>query len=78
MDNGTVRIEELRIRVPGLSTAECHALGEEVARVLSEASFEDVRHREVGALDLKVRIPAHTPRGDIARIVGRHILEALR
>jgi hypothetical protein len=78
MDDGTVRINDLRLRVPGLTEDEGRVLGEEVARVLSEGLPEWIVDRELAALDLKVKIPAGTPRSDIGRIVGQHILGALR
>jgi hypothetical protein len=78
MDDGTVRINELRLRVPGLSAEEGRALGNEVVKFLSEALGEGIRYREVAALELKVNIPAGTPHSDLARIVSQHILGALR
>jgi hypothetical protein len=78
MDDGTVRIHELRLRAPGLSAEEGRVLGNEVVRFLSEALCEGIRYREVAALEVKVNIPAGTPRSDLARIVSRHILGALR
>lgn len=78
MNEGIVRINELRLRVPGLSVDEGRVLGEEVARTLSDHWPEGIRSRELGVLNLKVEIPAGTRRGDIARIVGEHILGALK
>lgn len=74
----TVRINELQIRVPGLSPAEGRALGEEVARLLGEASLVGIGQGELGSLEIKVHIAADTQRADMARIVSQHILGGLR
>ncbi len=78
MDDRTVRINELRLCVTGLSIEEGRMLGEEVVRAVSEGLPQDVRNRELGALKLRVKIPAGTAHGDIAEIVGKRISGVLK
>jgi hypothetical protein len=74
----TLRIDDLLLRVPGVDERDAPRLAREVgarlARALDRAEMSDV---PAGAT-LHVRIPYGTPRGEMADVVARQILEALR
>ena len=74
----TLRIDELLLRVPDLQPEQARRLAADVAarlaRALGRTEMYPVPH---GAL-LWVRVPAGTPRGELAEVIAGQILEALR
>ena len=77
MNAETVRIDELSLRVPGISTEEARRLGEDVARRIASALPPDGRTEHLGALDLRVSIPHGMPRDQLAIAIARGILEKM-
>lgn len=77
MDDGTVRINELRLRVPGMHAEEGRSFGEDVVRCIAEALPRPMNSRRFGALNLKANVPAGTPRNQIAGVVAKAILRGL-
>jgi hypothetical protein len=71
----TVRIDDLHLRVPGLSVEEARQMGEEVARRVAEALPVHGRKERLGVLDLRLSIPYGTPRDRLAALIARAILE---
>ena len=78
MPGEAVRIDELRLRVPGLSAEEGRALGTEVARRISEALPQQGRAEHLGALEVRLAIPAGTPANRLAERVAEEIAKRLR
>lgn len=74
----TVHIGELQMRVPGLSAGEGRAFGREVMRRVAQRLPAGGQNRALAAMDLKVRIPAGTPRHRLAETVADAILKGLR
>jgi len=70
------RIHDLHLRVPGLNREEAGRFGREVARRVAEG-LPPGRRLELGALDLRVRVPAGTPRDRLAKLVADRILVGL-
>jgi hypothetical protein len=75
--SATVTIDELRLLVPGLSSTAAAELGHEVAQLVAAGLPPSVTPRRLGALDLRVRIAAGTPRSRLATIIASAILEQL-
>lgn len=73
-----MRVNELRLRVPGLSAEEGRAFGEDVARRVAETLSQQMNPRQLGALTLKVRLPAGTPHNQVAGAVAKAILRGLK
>ena len=73
----TVRIEELVLRVPGLSRREAQHLGQEVAHHVADGLPPQIRPRHLRALDLRLAISVRTPRERIAKSITDAILERL-
>jgi hypothetical protein len=78
MPNETVHIDELYLRVPGLSMDEARRLSEEVTRRVADALPGHGRAGHLGALDLRVTIPHGTPRDRLALVVAEKILLGLQ
>jgi len=78
MASETIRIEELHLRVPGLSREEARRLAEDVARLVAEALPASGRSERLGALDIRTSIPSATPRDRLASLIAGSILEKLR
>jgi hypothetical protein len=78
MARETVRIEQLRLRLPGLSMEQARRFGQEVARQVAEGLPAEGRHTRMGAAQVRVHSPASAPRDQLARNVALRILESLR
>ncbi len=78
MRGETVRIHELHLRVPGLTSEEGRALGAEVARRVGEALLMRGRAERLGALELRLTIPAGTPRNQLAERLAAEIAKRLK
>ena len=77
MGRNSVQIENLNLRVPGLSREDGRKMGEEVAeRVAASLPASGKRYR-LGALDLRVNVPVGTPGDQIAKLIALSILEKL-
>jgi hypothetical protein len=78
MAGETVRINELRLRVPGLSVEQGRCLGQKMAEGLRASLAEHVRREKLGALNLRVTIPPDTPQDQLAAIVARRISQGVK
>ena len=78
MHDPSIRIDKLRLRVPGLSAEEGRAFGEEIAHRLSACIIDRIKPQQIGELRLRVQIPAGTSRNQIAPAVSDLIIRALR
>jgi hypothetical protein len=74
----TIEIRDLVLRIPGLDRNDARDLGHEVARRLSEELPTWPLRRHPGAIDLRVTVPAGTPRRELARVIAEQIARALR
>lgn len=70
-------IQALRLRVPGLSAGEARRLGEEVAQRIATGLPAQISRQQLGALDLRVLLPAGTPRDRLALLIAEAILGRL-
>ncbi len=71
-------IDRLILQIPGLTKDQARTLGAEVADRLAERLPEDVRSRQLGALNVRLTLPATTPRDQLAGPIVDAIIEALR
>ena len=78
MAHETVRIGQLRLRVPGLSVEQARQFGQEVARHVAEGLPAEGPEARLGAARVRVQAAAGVPRDRLARDVARRILESLR
>ena len=77
MPSDEIRIDQLRLRVPGLTEHEAHKLGEEVARRVADALPADGRAEHLASLDLRISMPSGTPKDQLAEGIAREILKRL-
>jgi hypothetical protein len=77
MPGETVRIDELHLRVPGLSAGEAKSFAEEVARRVAEELPLSGRQEQVGLLDLHLTFTQGTRRDRLAGAVAEKILAGL-
>ena len=74
----SIKIEELRIRVPGLSREEALSLGKDVSRRLLRAFPAGMQPRTFGALDTYVTAPRAAADGELALVIASKILEGFQ
>lgn len=72
-----LEIEELVLRVPGYTREGARQLGEEVARRVAEGLSSQQSSVNLGALDLRVNVPAGTSRSQLAKLIAEAILRGL-
>ena len=70
-------IEELHLRVPGISAEEAQQLGQRVALLLAERLPHSAHSQHLGALDLRTTIAEGTPRERLAEIIASEITKSL-
>ena len=73
-----VRIDELSLRVAGLSRDEAHAVGREVADRLADGLADRGAAAHLGRVDLRVRAPRGAGADRLAGVVVRTVLERLQ
>ncbi|MBN1875042.1 MAG: hypothetical protein JXA33_12490 [Anaerolineae bacterium] len=77
MENEQVRIDRMRLRVPGLDAECADSLGREVVQHVANGLPAEMRPRRLGALDVRVTIPVGTPRDRLAMVIAEAILRGL-
>jgi hypothetical protein len=77
MNRQTVTIDQLHLRIPGLSADEARLLAADITQRIGEMLPPDGRHERLGALDVHITLPAGTPRDRMAGPIARAILERL-
>jgi hypothetical protein len=78
MARNTVQIENLHLRIPGLSREDGQRLGADVAQRIAESLPASGTTEHLGALAMRVSIREGTPPEQLARTIARSILEKLR
>jgi hypothetical protein len=73
-----VRIDQLRLRVPGLGSEAAARLGQDVCRRVAAGLPTDAGPRHLGALQLRVEAPVGTSQTRLAETIASAILERLR
>ncbi len=74
MKQELARVEELCLRIPGLTRTEAQQVGRDVAERLAQGVSPRTRVQHLGALDLKVTIPHGTPKAQLAQMIADSIL----
>lgn len=77
MAGETLRIEQLRLRIPGLSGEEARELGSEVAQRVADGLPTGAGPQQLGALDLRVMLPTGTERDRLATLIAEAVLGRL-
>ena len=72
-----VRIDELVIRVPGLTREEAREFAQQVAKLLVAKLSSGAESRHYGAIRVKARMPAGTSKAKLAELVSDEIAESL-
>jgi len=72
-----VIIEELFLRLPGLTRDEARAISRDVAERVGRGLAEAMPSRSLGALELRLTVRAGASRDEMVEDVARSILEAL-
>ncbi len=78
MPSDEIRIDQLRLRVPGLTAQEAHKLGEEVARRVADALPSYGRVEHLASLDLRIFVPSGTPKDRLAERIAHEILRRIK
>jgi len=73
-----VRIEELRLRIPGLGQEEARRLAQDVTRRVTEGLSAEVKREQLGLVDLRLSIPGGTTRDQLAARIAEGILQQLQ
>lgn len=72
-----IRIDELLIRVPGLTRQEAAEFGQQVAKLLAAKLSPGLEARHFGAIRLKAQMPAGASKARLAELVADEIAEKL-
>ncbi len=78
MGTELVRIEELRLRIPGLTEAEARRIGEEITRRVADELPLRGSMRRCGLLDMRLSIPAGVSKDRLAIRIADEILKKLQ
>jgi hypothetical protein len=78
MPSDEIRIDQLCLRIPGLTGQEARRLGEEVTRRVAEALPLLGRVEHLGLLDLRIYVPSGTCRERLAERIAEEILKRVR
>jgi hypothetical protein len=74
----TVQIDDLFLRVQGLSVGEARSLGEDVVQRVADAVLVDGRAAHLGALELRVTVPYGTSQDQLVQMIADRILSVVR
>lgn len=77
MGADSVRIDEMRLNIPGLGREEANILGRDVIQRVSKKLPERIRSRRLTSLDVKVSVPQGTPKERLAEIIAEQICKSL-
>lgn len=77
MKADTLKIDEMRLSIPGLSQETANMLGRDVIKRISKKLPENMRSRKLASLDVTVRIPQGTPKEQFAEMIAEQICRSL-
>ena len=77
MSQPIVKIEELRLRVPGMNSQEARRFGEQVARQLAGQLPGLVRSQQIGSLHVRVNLPNGAAHRDLPASIAGNIARRL-
>jgi len=78
MGTELVRIDELRLRIPGLNEAEARRIGEEITRLVADELPSRGSMRQFSLLDVRLSIPASVSIDRLAARIADEILNKLQ
>jgi hypothetical protein len=78
MHASQIRIDELRLRVPGLTREQAYLLGQEVAQRLAVELSASTRTQQLGVLNLRVNLEPGTPRERLGELIAQAVTRSLR
>ncbi len=78
MPRETVHVEQLHLRVPGMSRTQAARFGEEVASALQQGFGKQQVSKQIGSLNLRVAGSERGARNGLAALVAERILLGLR
>ena len=78
MPSDEIRIDQLRLRIPGLTEQEARTLGEEIAQRVAGSLPAHGRTEHLGSLDLRIFVPTGTSRDRLAERIAEEILKRLQ
>ena len=73
-----VEIQELLLRIPGLSAEDARCLGEEVAQRIADKLPAGVGSRYIENIDLRLSLPSDTSRKKMVDIISTRIIAEIR
>jgi hypothetical protein len=76
MSEATVQIDEVRLRLPGVSAEAARRIGEAVARDLAARGIEP-QTASLAALDLRLALPSDTPPSRLAALIADAVARRL-
>jgi hypothetical protein len=77
MDANTFQIDNLYLRIPGLTTQEAHQVANEAAERLAARLPERLSALHLGALDLRLTVPRGTPLSRVTDLIVEAILKRI-
>ena len=75
MADGSVKIDEMRLRVQRIGADEARGFGEDVARRIADGLAVREGSRRLGALSVRVPVPVGASRDRMATLIAEAILK---
>ena len=77
METNLLKIDQLNLRLPGLTPQQAHRLGHEVAQKLARRLPANLSAAQLDVLDLRLSIPPGTPQNRMADLVVEAIVKRI-
>jgi hypothetical protein len=77
MPGKEVKIEEMRLRVPGVFEKDAQSIGENAMQQVAISLPPTLQNKRLDALDLKVNVSQGASRTEMTRLIAEAILKGL-
>jgi len=72
-----VHIDEMKLRLPGVTEKEAREIGEDVAKRIRESLPGSFQAKRVDTIDLRLSIPTGVSGSEMKRIIAEAVLKAM-
>ena len=73
-----IQIEQMIMRVPGMSEEEARLLGQEAAQQISAHLPEQAGYRYIPNLNVQLSLPANASRSELVSLLAENLLAQLK
>ena len=72
-----IRIDALRLRVPGVTREQAYQLSQEIAQRLAAELAANARAQQLGILQLRVNLETDAPRERLGALIAQAVIRSL-